>query len=68
MAKKVKQPDEELKLLQARDEMAWAWLKLDMAISRYNLYLEEKIRVLEEKLRVKKLTNKTNKYESTTQT
>lgn len=58
MAKKVKQPEEELQLLRARDEMAWAWLKLDMAISRYNLYLEEKIRVLEEKLRVKKLTNK----------
>jgi hypothetical protein len=58
MAKKVKQPEEELQLLRARDEMAWAWLKLDMAISRYNLYLEGKIRDLEEKLRVKKLTNK----------
>ena len=58
MAKKVKQPEEELQLLRARDEMAWAWLKLDMAISRYNLYLEGKIRDLEEKLRVKKQTNK----------
>ena len=58
MAKKVKQPEEELKLLQARREMAWAWLKLDTAITSYNLYLEEKIRGLEEKLRVKKLPNK----------
>lgn len=58
MIKKVKQSKEELALLKARKEMEMAWLKLDMAISRYNLYLEEKIRVLEEKLRVKKLTNK----------
>jgi hypothetical protein len=58
MAKKVKQPEEELQLLQARREMAWAWLKLDTAITSYNLYLEEKIRGLEEKLRVKKLPNK----------
>lgn len=54
MIKKVKQPKEQLALLKARKEMEMAWLKLDMAISRYNLYLEEKIRVLEEKLRVKK--------------
>ena len=38
-----KQPKEELDLLQARREMASAWLKLDMAISTYNLYLENKL-------------------------
>ena len=38
-----KQPKEELDLLQARMEMASAWLKLDMAISTYNLYLENKL-------------------------
>jgi hypothetical protein len=39
-----KQPKEELDLLQARKEMGMAWLKLDMAITAYNLYLENKLK------------------------
>lgn len=38
-----KQSKEELDLIQARMEMASAWLKLDMAITAYNLYLEKKL-------------------------
>jgi|LakMenEpi03Aug12_release.lakeMendotaPanAssembly.Ray.scaffolds.fasta_scaffold4466834_1 hypothetical protein len=53
MIKKVKQPKEELQLLQARKEMEKAWLKLDMAISTYNLYLENKLR--------EKISNKKNR-------
>ncbi len=43
MAKKVKQPKEELNLKKARNNMNLAWIKLDMAISTYNLYLENKL-------------------------
>jgi len=42
MAKKVKQPKVELALIKARKEMNLAWIKLDNAITSYNLYLENK--------------------------
>lgn len=42
MAKKVKQPKEELALIKARREMNLAWIKLDNAITSYNLYLQNK--------------------------
>jgi hypothetical protein len=43
MSKKVKQPKEELDLKKARNDMNLAWIKLNMAISTYNLYLENKL-------------------------
>lgn len=43
MAKKVKQPKEELELLKARQEMEKAWHTLNKAITSYNLYLENKL-------------------------
>jgi hypothetical protein len=39
----VKQPKEELDLKKARNDMNLAWIKLNMAISTYNLYLENKL-------------------------
>jgi hypothetical protein len=42
MTNKTKQPKEEIALMKARKEMNLAWIKLDNAISTYNMYLLNK--------------------------